>query len=88
MANHKSAKKRIRSNEAKRIRNKALTSELKTIIKKVYSTEDKAQAETFLKEAVSALDRVASKGTLHKNNVARKKSQLARHVNKIAVATK
>jgi small subunit ribosomal protein S20 len=84
MAHHKSAKKRIKTSEKKRVRNKAALSKVKTLIKKVYSTEDKAQAEVILKDVTKALDKTAAKGKIHKNNAARKKSALTKHVNKLA----
>lgn len=84
MAHHKSAKKRIRQTKKRTLRNKAALSEVKTIVKKVYSTEEKELAEKLLKEAASVLDRQAAKGRIHKNNVARKKSSLAKHVNRLA----
>lgn len=83
MANHKSAKKRIRVNERKRIRNKAALSKAKTLVKKVFSSTDKETAEQNLKEAVSFLDRTAVKGRIHKNNVARKKAKLTLFVNNL-----
>ncbi len=86
MAHHKSAKKRIRTSERRRLRNKASMSKLKTLIKKVFTTEDKAQAEVVLKEAVSYIDRIAVKNRIHKNNAARKKSQLTRYVNALAAS--
>jgi len=86
MAHHKSAKKRIRSNKKKQVRNKAALSKIKTLVKKVYETEDKAKAETLLKEASATLDKQATKGRIHKNNVARKKSALTKHVSKLAAA--
>ena len=81
MANHKSAEKRIRTNERKRQRNKAALSKVKTLIKKVMDSNDKETAEVKLKEAVAFLDRTAIKGRIHKNNVARKKSKLTKFVN-------
>jgi small subunit ribosomal protein S20 len=86
MANHKSAKKRVRTNAKKAVRNKAALSKVKTLIKKVYATEEPEQAKVTLKEAVSFLDKTAGKGRIHKNNVARKKSALTRHVNKLTTA--
>lgn len=83
MAHHLSAKKRIRSNEKRRIRNQATRSKLNTLIKKVHSTEDKEQAEKIYKEAVSFIDKTISKGRLHKNTGARKKSAITRHYNKL-----
>lgn len=86
MAHHKSAKKRIRSTKKRQIRNKAALSKIKTLVKKVYSTDDKAKAESLLKEAVATLDQQTSKRRIHKNNAARKKSALTKHVNKLAAA--
>lgn len=86
MAHHKSAKKRIRSNKRKQVRNKAALSKIKTMVKRVYETEDKAKAETLLKEASATMDKQATKGRIHKNTVARKKSALTKHVNKLAAA--
>lgn len=86
MAHHKSAKKRVRSSKKRQERNKAALSKAKTLIKKVYATEDAEEAQKSLKEVVSFLDKTASKGRIHKNNVARKKSALTKHVNKLAVA--
>lgn len=77
MPNIKSAKKRVKVIETKTAKNKAIKSELKTLIKK-------ANAETASKEDVTAaikkVDQAASKGIMHKNKAARKKSQLAKLV--------
>ena len=81
MANHKSAKKRIKTSEKKRVRNKAALTKVKTMVKKILDSSDKAVAETNLKEVVSFLDKTAGKGRLHKNNVARKKARLTKFVN-------
>jgi len=88
MAHHKSAKKRIRVSEKRRLVNKTSITKSRTLVKKVLDIKDKTEAASALKEAVSYLDKVVSKGRLHKNTVARKKSRLARHVNKLAVAAK
>lgn len=86
MAHHKSAKKRVRSTKKRAERNKAALSKVKTLVKKVFDSEDPVKAQENLKEAVSFLDKTASKGRLHKNTVARRKSALTKHVNKLAVA--
>lgn len=86
MAHHKSAKKRVRSTKRRAERNKATLSKVKTLVKKVLTTEDSAAAQVSLKEAVSFLDKTVSKGRMHKNTVARKKSALTKHVNKLATA--
>ncbi|MBI5731040.1 MAG: 30S ribosomal protein S20 [Ignavibacteriales bacterium] len=87
MAHHKSAKKRVRSTKKRAERNKAALSKVKTLVKKVLDSKDSANVQESLKEAVSFLDKTASKGRMHKNTVARKKSALTKHVNKLA-ATK
>lgn len=81
MANHKSAKKRIRTSEKRRVRNKASLTKMKTLIKKVLGSKDKVDAEIKLKETVAYLDKTSGKGRIHKNNVARKKSKLTKFVN-------
>lgn len=86
MASHKSAKKRIRSSEKKRLVNKMSESKIKTSVKKVFSLTEKEEAEKLYKEAVAILDRYAAKGTIHKNNAARKKSALTKHINSLTAA--
>jgi len=81
MANHKSAKKRIKTNEKRRVRNRATISRLKTLVKRVEAAENKAEAEVFYKEAISYIDRVATHGKIHKNTAARKVSALTVYVN-------
>jgi small subunit ribosomal protein S20 len=86
MANIKSQKKRILTNEKARLRNKAVKSDLKTYVKKVQtavSSADKEAALVALKDANRKLDKAVSKGVLHKNNAANKKSSLAANVNKL-----
>lgn len=84
MANHKSALKRIRSNEAKTARNKYQHKTTRTWIKRVRSSEDKTEAETLLRETFSKLDKLVKKNIIHKNKAANLKSKLAKHVAAIA----
>ncbi|MBQ8166973.1 MAG: 30S ribosomal protein S20 [Lachnospiraceae bacterium] len=87
MANIKSAKKRILVIETRTMRNKAIKSKVKTMIKKVEAAivaNDKAAAEAALKVATSEISKAASKGVYHKNTAARKISRLTIAVNKIA----
>ena len=87
MANIKSAKKRILVIETKTMRNKAIKSKVKTMIKKVdaaIAAKDKAAAEAALKVAISEISKAASKGVYHKNTAARKISRLSIAVNKMA----
>ena len=86
MASHKSAKKRIRSNEKKRITNKSIKSEIKTKVKKTLASTDKTEAEKLYKEAVAMLDKNSTKNVIHKNNAARKKSRLTKHLNSLTAA--
>jgi small subunit ribosomal protein S20 len=81
LANHKSALKRIRSNEAKRLRNRYQHKTTRTFIKKLQHTTDKAEAQELLKEVISMIDKLAKKNIIHKNKASHKKSQLMRHVN-------
>jgi len=83
MANHKSAIKRMRSSERKRLRNKATSSRIKSTIKKVFSSEKIEDAEKNYKEAVSVLDKSVDKGRIHKNTAARNKSRLTKHINSL-----
>lgn len=85
MANHKSAKKRIRTNERRRVVNKISDSKIKTVVKKALNSTEKAEAEKLYKEAIALLDKTAAKGKLHKNTSSRKKSALTRHLNGLTV---
>lgn len=79
MANIKSAKKRIKVIEKKTLRNKMIKSALKTTIKKfetLVAQNNKEEAAVAFNTTVKALDMAASKGIIHKNKAARKKSRL------------
>ena len=84
MAHHKSAKKRIRQDEVKRLRNRYYKKSTRTAIKKLREMEDKAEAEKFLPKVVSMIDKLAKKKTWHKNKAANLKSKLAKHVAKLS----
>ena len=83
MAHHKSAIKRIQTNARDNLRNKVLTSALKTQIKKVREAENKQVAEQEYKKASSMLDKYVTKGRIHKNKAANQKSRLAAVVNNL-----
>ena len=86
MANIKSQKKRIRTNEAARIRNKAVKSELKTLTKNVHAAveaKDADAAKAALQLATKRLDMAAAKHIIHKNQASNRKSGLAKLVNSI-----
>lgn len=80
MANHKSAIKRIRSNEAKAEKNKYQAKTTRTFIKKLKTTTDKTEAQELFKKVSSMIDKLAKKNIIHKNNAANKKSKLALHL--------
>ena len=83
MANIKSQKKRIKTNEKARQRNVAVKSALKTAVRRVRTAAesgDAAAAATALQAASKQLDKAASKGVIHKNQAANRKSGLARQV--------
>ena len=84
MANHKSSLKRIRSNEAKRLRNRYQHKTTRTMVKKLRLTHDKVAATDLYKKVSSALDKLAKKNVIHKNRASNLKSKLAKLVNKLA----
>ncbi|MDX1277849.1 30S ribosomal protein S20 [Oceanihabitans sediminis] len=80
MANHKSALKRIRSNETKRLRNRYQHRTTRNAIKKLRELTDKKEAEVLFPSVVSMLDKLAKKNVIHANKAANLKSGLAKHV--------
>ena len=86
MANIKSQIKRNRTNEKARLRNKSVRSSLKTAVRKfreAAASGDTENAATLLREASRQLDKAASKGVIHANAAANKKSAMAQAVHKI-----
>ncbi len=86
MANHKSALKRAKQSEVRRLRNKAYKTGLKTAVKQVREAVESGssdQAAATLKSAVSLIQKTAVKGVIHRKKAARKVSRLARRVNQI-----
>lgn len=79
MANHKSALKRVRSDEAKRLRNRYQHKSTRTAIKKFRGAE-KEEAQAMLPSVVSMIDKLAKKNIIHNNKASNLKSQLAKHV--------
>ncbi|HUF04135.1 MAG TPA: 30S ribosomal protein S20 [Aridibacter sp.] len=87
MANHKSAKKRIRQNEKRRAINRSSRSGLRTQIKKLRAAladGDKTAVQEQLQPTISIIDKMVNKNILHKNTAARYKSRLTKHVNELA----
>lgn len=83
MANHKSAKKRAKQNEVRRIRNKSTRSSMNTAVKKVHvATEEGAEnTSDLLNSAKSFIAKAAKKGVIHQNTAARKISRLTKSLN-------
>ncbi len=83
MANIKSQIKRNRTNEEARLRNKAVKSELRTRIKNATSSAGTEEEERDLRLAIKRIDMAASKGVIHKNQAANRKSGLMKRVNEL-----
>ena len=87
MPNIKSAKKRVLVSKANNERNKMEKSALKTVLKKFDAAVvegNKEQADSAYKDAVKSIDQAVNKGLIHKNNAARKKSNITLKMNKLA----
>lgn len=80
MANHKSALKRIRSNEAKRLRNRYQHKTTRTFVKRLRESSNKAEAEELLKKVVAMIDKLAKNNIIHKNKASNQKSKLTKLV--------
>ena len=87
MANIKSQIKRNRQNEKRRMRNKSVKSSLKTAIRKFHESAeagDAAATEARLREASRKLDKAVSKGVIHKNQAANRKSAIAKRLGSLS----
>ncbi len=82
MANTKSAKKRMRQNEKRRTRNRMVRSKVRTAVKTARTAvaSGGAEARAMVLEAIRALDKAVTRGVIHRNTAARKKSALARRL--------
>ncbi|MEJ2585148.1 MAG: 30S ribosomal protein S20 [Robiginitalea sp.] len=80
MANHKSALKRIRRNEAVRLRNRYQHKTTRNAIKKLRSETDKKKAEALLPSVVSMIDKLSKRNIIHSNKAANLKSKLTKQV--------
>ena len=80
MANHKSALKRIRSNETKRLQNRYKHKTARNAMKKLRETTNKKEAQKLLSEVTSMLDKLAKRNIIHANKAANLKSSLTKHV--------
>ena len=84
MANHKSAEKRIRSNEVKRERNRYQHKTTRTAVKELKAVTVKSEAEAKLKDVSAKIDKLAKKNIIHWKKAANQKSKLAKLANKLA----
>ena len=87
MANHKSAIKRAKQSELRRVRNRSRRTRMKHAIKSLeeaLTSRNVEEAQSRLKEAISVIDRTASKGVIHKNHASRRISRLTHKVNALA----
>ncbi len=84
MANHKSAEKRIRANEKKRVRNRYQHKTTRTQVKKLMAATKKDEAQALLTEVTSMIDKLAKKNIIHWKKAANQKSKLAKKVNSLA----
>lgn len=83
MANHKSALKRIRSDEAKRVRNRYYHKTMRNSLRKLRTTEDKKEASELFPKVCSMIDRLAKRNIIHKNKAGNLKSSIAIRVNQL-----
>jgi len=83
MANHQSAKKRIRQIEKRRVHNKYYAKSARNAVKQLRDASEKEAAQELFPKVVSMLDKLAKRNIIHKNKAANLKSKLASHVNKL-----
>jgi small subunit ribosomal protein S20 len=83
MANHQSAKKRIRQIETRRLRNKYYAKTARNAVRKLRATTEPEAARTLYSTVSSMLDRLAKKNIIHKNKAGNLKSKLAIYVKKL-----
>ena len=81
MANHKSAKKRARQDEKKRIHNRYYKKTARSAIKKLRDLTDKSEAQKFLPKVISMIDKLAKHNNVHNNKASNLKGKLMRFVN-------
>ncbi len=84
MAQHQSAKKRIRQDAKKRLDNRYYKKTTRTAIKKLRDMTDDAEAKKYLPKVVSMIDRLAKRNSWHKNKASNLKGSLTRFVNGLA----
>ena len=83
MANHKSAIKRIRQTEKRRLHNRYYAKTARNAVRKLRATKDKTEAAALYPKVSSILDKLAKKNIIHKNKAGNLKSKLAKMINKM-----
>ncbi len=83
MANHKSAKKRVRQTIKKRMHNRYYKKSARTAMNNLLAMEDKAEAQAFLPKVVSKIDKLAKRKVWHKNKASNLKGKMMAHVNSL-----
>lgn len=83
MPQHKSAIKRARQNKVRNLRNRAQRSQMRTLMKSALAITEKQSGEEVYKNAIAYLDRLSTRGLIHKKNAAHKKSRLTKHFNSL-----
>ena len=83
MAHHKSALKRIRSNESKRVRNRYQHKSTRTFVRKLEATSDKKEAQELLIKVTAMIDKLAKNNIIHNNKASNQKSRLTKLVNEL-----
>ncbi len=83
MAHHKSALKRIRQTEKKRVHNKYYAKTMRNAVKALRNTTDKEEAAKLYPKVVSMIDKLAKKNVIHKNKASNLKSKLAVQINQL-----
>jgi len=84
MPNHKSAEKRVRQAEKRKLHNKYYAKTMRNAVKKLRQTTDKQEAEKKLPEVAAMVDKLAKMNIIHKNKASNLKSKLTKHVNSLS----
>jgi len=84
MANHKSALKRIRQTESRRVDNKYYAKTARNAVKKLRGTSEKSEAQTLYPEVSAMLDKLANKNVIHKNKASNLKAKLAKYIDTLS----
>ena len=84
MANHKSAKKRVRQTAKRRLQNRYYKKSTRTAIKNLRGLKSRSEAGEFLPKVISMIDKLAKRGSIHQNKASNLKSGLTRFVNGLA----